>query len=293
MQGRSLQEGRAGTMTAAQVLTPEQALEYYGDMVVRTAFGLVKNMADAEDMAQDVFLTLVQRQPAFESPEHQKAWLLRATINRCKSHFRSAWQRRTEGLDETLPAFTPEESGVLEAVAALPMKYRQVVYLHYIEGYSTAEIARLLDRSQNTVLSQLLTRGEADLPVFAQTRAWLDVYFSGREPDVTPPLLTGNASPFRRRVWEILRGIPYGQTVTYGEIARQLAHETGRGVSAQAVGGAVGHNPISLIIPCHRVVGANGRLTGYAGGLDKKIALLRLEGVDTSAFPESGTGPAL
>ena len=162
MQGRSLQEGRAGTMTAAQVLTPEQALEYYGDMVVRTAFGVVKNMADAEDMAQDVFLTLVQRQPAFESPEHQKAWLLRATINRCKSHFRSAWQRRTEGLDETLPAFTPEESGVLEAVAALPMKYRQVVYLHYIEGYSTAEIARLLDRSQNTVLSQL-SRARAKL----------------------------------------------------------------------------------------------------------------------------------
>ena len=134
---------------------------------------------------------------------------------------------------------------------------------------------------------------EADLPVFAQTRAWLDVYFSGREPDVTPPLLTGSVSPFRRRVWEILRMIPYGQTVTYGGIARQLARETGRGVSAQAVGGAVGHNPISLMIPCHRVVGANGRLTGYAGGLDKKIALLRLEGVDTSAFPESGTGPAL
>ena len=161
MQDRSLQEGRAGTMTAAQVLTPEQALEYYGDMVVRTAFGLVKNMADAEDMAQDVFLTLVQRQPAFESPEHQKAWLLRATINRCKSHFRSAWIRRSAPLDEHLSTpFTPAENTVLDAVAALPMKYRQVIYLHYIEGYSTAEIAALLDSKQNTVLSQL-SRGRA------------------------------------------------------------------------------------------------------------------------------------
>lgn len=157
------EERRAGTVTAARVLTPEEALEYYGDMVLRTAFSLVKNPADAEDMAQEVFLTLVQRQPAFESPEHQKAWLLRATINRCKSHFRSAWQRRTEGLDETLAApFTPAESGVLAAVEALPLKYRQVVYLHYIEGYSTGEIARLLGRSQNTVLSQL-SRARAKL----------------------------------------------------------------------------------------------------------------------------------
>ena len=150
-------------MTAAQVLAPDQALEYYGDMVLRTAFGLVKNLADAEDVAQEVFLTLVQRQPAFESPEQHKAWVLRASINRCKSHFRRAWQRRTEGLDENLTApFTPAESGVLEAVAALPMKYRQVVYLHYIEGYSTGEIARLLGRSQNTVLSQL-SRARAKL----------------------------------------------------------------------------------------------------------------------------------
>lgn len=132
---------------------------------------------------------------------------------------------------------------------------------------------------------------ESDLPVLAQARAWLDVYFSGREPDFTPPLLTGSVSPFRRRVWEILLTIPYGQTVTYGGIARQMECETGRGVSAQAVGGAVGHNPVSLIIPCHRVVGTNGSLTGYAGGVEKKIALLKLEGVDVSGFsiPRSGT----
>lgn len=150
-------------MAAAAVLSAEQALEYYGDMVLRTAFGLVKNQADAEDMAQDVFLALVQKAPAFESAEHQKAWLLRATINRCKSHFRSAWQRHSAPLDDTLAQpFTPEEEGVLDAVRALPMKYRQVVYLHYIEGYSTGEIARLLGLNQNTVLSQL-SRARAQL----------------------------------------------------------------------------------------------------------------------------------
>ncbi len=137
-------------------LTPQQAVERYGDMVLRAAFGLVKNQQDAEDIAQEVFLTLVRTAPAFESAEHQKAWLLRCTINRCKSHFRSAWYRHTAPLEETLASpFTPQENTVLDAVAALPLKYRQVIYLHYIEGYSTAEIAQLLDIKQNTVLSQL------------------------------------------------------------------------------------------------------------------------------------------
>lgn len=146
---------------AQQVLTPEQAVEFYGPLVLRTAFGLVKNMQDAEDIAQEVFLSLFKNAPPFEGPEHQKAWLLRCAINRCKSHFRSAWQRRTTALDETLSTpFTPEETGVVEAVAKLPLKYRQVIYLYYVEGYSTAELARLLELNQNTVLSQL-ARGRA------------------------------------------------------------------------------------------------------------------------------------
>ena len=150
------------TMVRA-VLTPEQAVEVYGALVLRTAFGLVKNMADAEDIAQEVFLNLVKTEPSFESAEHQKAWLLRCTINRCKSHFRSVWQRRTDPLDETLPSpFTPEENTVLDAVAGLPLKYRQVIQLHDIEGYSTAEIAEILQIKQNTVLSQL-ARGRAIL----------------------------------------------------------------------------------------------------------------------------------
>ena len=109
------------------------------------------------------------------------------------------------------------------------------------------------------------------LPVFDETRRWLDIFFSGREPDFTPPLsLSG--TPFQQRVWKELLTIPYSQTVTYGELARRLGCR-----SAQAVGGAVSRNPISIIVPCHRVVGADGSLTGYAGGLDCKRALLELE----------------
>ena len=119
---------------------------------------------------------------------------------------------------------------------------------------------------------------EAEAPVFDQADRWLALYFSGREPDFTPPLRL-KGTPFRMAVWDALLAIPYGQTVTYGEIARHLAEKTGaKAVSAQAVGGAVGHNPISLIVPCHRVVGADGSLTGYAGGLERKRRLLALEG---------------
>ncbi len=117
------------------------------------------------------------------------------------------------------------------------------------------------------------------LPIFKDTCRWLDIYFSGKEPSFTPPIAM-RTTPFRKQVWEILLQIPYGHTMTYGEIADKIAKEKGiKKMSAQAVGGAVGHNSISLIIPCHRVVGANGKLTGYAGGLDKKIYLLKLEGV--------------
>ena len=128
-------------------------------------------------------------------------------------------------------------------------------------------------------------------PILAEAKRWLDIYFAGKEPDFTPPLhLIG--SDFRQAVWNILLSIPYGRTMTYGQIAKQLAKNTGIDkMSAQAVGGAVGHNPISIIVPCHRVVGTNGSLTGYAGGLDKKIALLKLEKADTARFfrPKKGT----
>ncbi len=119
---------------------------------------------------------------------------------------------------------------------------------------------------------------EEALPIFKDTCRWLDAYFSGKEPSFTPPIQM-RTTPFRKQVWEIMRQIPYGHTMTYGEIADKIVKEKGiKKMSAQAVGGAVGHNSISLIIPCHRVVGANGKLTGYAGGLDKKIYLLKLEG---------------
>lgn len=119
------------------------------------------------------------------------------------------------------------------------------------------------------------------LPVFEETCRWLDAYFSGREPGFTPPLAM-HASPFRKAVWEILRTIPYGKTMTYGEIAKRITGKKGIArMSARAVGGAVGHNPISLIIPCHRVVGTDGSLTGYAGGIDRKVSLLRMEGAKT------------
>lgn len=125
--------------------------------------------------------------------------------------------------------------------------------------------------------------------VLAETKRWLDVYFSGEEPDFTPSLNPAG-SEFRQSVWRFLLDIPYGQKTTYGAIADQLAKQRGVAkVSAQAVGGAVGHNEISIIIPCHRVVGANGNLTGYGSGLNNKIKLLQLEGVDTSRyFPPMG-----
>ena len=116
-----------------------------------------KNKEDAEDIAQEVFISYVKAKPAFESAEHEKAWLLRVTINRCKSFFRSAWQRKTTGLEDDFPdtPFTPDETAVVEAVNRLPKKYRQVIYLYYIEGYATGEIAAILEMPQNTVLSQL------------------------------------------------------------------------------------------------------------------------------------------
>lgn len=132
---------------------------------------------------------------------------------------------------------------------------------------------------------------EKILPVFEETKKWLDIYFSGKAPDFTPPLEM-QATPFRKAVCEIMLTIPFGQTMTYGEIANIIAKQRGIAkMSAQAVGGAVGHNPISIIIPCHRVIGANGNLTGYGGGIEKKIQLLTLEKTDMSGLfvPKKGT----
>ena len=125
---------------------------------------------------------------------------------------------------------------------------------------------------------------ERETPVLLAAKRWLDIYFTGKEPDFLPELHP-IGSAFRQSVWEILLQIPYGKTTTYGEIARQLAEKQKLPrMSAQAVGGAVGHNAISIMIPCHRVVGTNGSLTGYAGGIDKKRKLLELEGGDMTGF---------
>ena len=132
---------------------------------------------------------------------------------------------------------------------------------------------------------------EKMLPVFEQADQWLDIYFSGKAPEFTPPLAM-KTTEFRKAVWDIMLSIPYGKTMTYGEIADRIAKQKGlQRMSAQAVGGAVGHNSISLIIPCHRVVGTNGSLTGYAGGVGKKVKLLELEGVDMDKLfvPTKGT----
>lgn len=126
------------------------------------------------------------------------------------------------------------------------------------------------------------TNGEVkELPIFLETCRWLDLYFSGNEPYFTPEYKISNLTPFRKAVSDIMKTIPYGQTLTYNDIAKIIAKRRGvEKMSAQAVGGAVGWNPICIIIPCHRVIGANGNLTGYGGGLNNKIELLRLEGIE-------------
>ena len=129
------------------------------------------------------------------------------------------------------------------------------------------------------VKSQSVVEPNNALPIFKDVSRWLDIYFSGREPDFTPNYRIDNATPFRKDVLEILNRIPFGKLLTYGEIAKSIAEKNGLAkMSAQAVGGAVGWNPIGIIVPCHRVVGANNKLTGYGGGIENKIALLRLEG---------------
>lgn len=134
---------------------------------------------------------------------------------------------------------------------------------------------------------------EKEIPLFETAKHWLDIYFSGQEPDFSVPLhFTG--TDFQNEVWEILCTIPFGHTMTYGKIAEKIAKKRKLPhMSAQAVGGAVGHNPISIIVPCHRVVGTNGSLTGYAGGIDKKVKLLTLEKTDMTSFSVPKKGSAL
>lgn len=126
---------------------------------------------------------------------------------------------------------------------------------------------------------------EKDLPIFKETSRWLDVYFSGKNPDFTPKYEVLNMTPFREKVIKIMEKIPYGKTITYNDIATEIAKQLGiKKMSAQAVGGAVGWNPICIIVPCHRVVGVNGNLTGYGSGLKNKVELLKLEHNDISKF---------
>ena len=175
-----------------------------------------------------------------------------------------------------------------------------------VTGYYTSPLGEILLAADERGLTGLWLEGqksdraglpaaheERRTPILAEAARWLDVYFSGQEPDFLPPLHP-IGSPFRRAVWDLLLQIPYGQTTTYGALARQLAAQQGRAaMSAQAVGGAVGHNEISILIPCHRVVGTNGSLTGYAGGVDKKERLLTLEGVDMRDLFRPAKGTAL
>ena len=131
-----------------------------------------------------------------------------------------------------------------------------------------------------------------DMAILGAAKKWLDRYFAGKKPKISELPLAPIGGEFRQVVWKILCEIPYGEVITYGCIAKKIAEKMGKGsMSGQAVGGAVGHNPISIIVPCHRVVGSDGSLTGYAGGLERKVQLLRLEGVDMSRLyvPKKGT----
>ena len=130
-----------------------------------------------------------------------------------------------------------------------------------------------------TVMEKIIEKD--DLLLFSSAKNWLDRYFSGEKPAISELPLAPKGGTFRKAVWDILCKIPYGEVTTYGEIAKEMAAKMNKDhMSSQAIGGAVGHNPISIIVPCHRVVGASGSLTGYAGGINKKIMLLEHEGVD-------------
>ncbi len=161
--------------------------------------------------------------------------------------------------------------------------------------YSDGEnLTNLFFENSKDALKNQEKGDEKNLPIFEDTCKWLDIYFSGKTPNFTPKYKINNLTPFRKEVIDIMNKIEFGKTTTYGEIADIIAH--GKGIekmSAQAVGGAVGWNPICIIIPCHRVVGSNNSLTGYGGGIQNKLHLLELEGVDTSKFSIPTKGTAL
>ena len=145
-------------------MNDEEVLEKYGKMVIRIAFTNVRNMSDAQDIAQNVFLTMLTKKPRFESEEHKKAWLIRATINRCKNHVKSLWFSRTEPLPDTLDYLPEEESDVLAAVLSLPKNYRTAIHLYYYEGYTINEIAALL-RKKPATIGTWLSRGRKALKI--------------------------------------------------------------------------------------------------------------------------------
>ncbi|MEB7039622.1 methylated-DNA--[protein]-cysteine S-methyltransferase [Staphylococcus gallinarum] len=177
--------------------------------------------------------------------------------------------------------------------------------MHY-KTYYESPIGRIALTSDGTNLTGLWlpnhkdfeqqyneTLREAELPVFDKVSNWLNDYFSGNNPEINFPLAP-EGTEFRKRVWNLLLKIPYGETVTYGDIAQDIARQLGKEkMSSQAVGGAVGSNPISIIIPCHRVVGKDGNLTGYGGGIDTKIALFKIEQMNMANYyrPKFSTKP--
>ena len=191
--------------------------------------------------------------------------------------------------DSLIPCYKPLYFSGFFMFIDLKKKIRWMIILQYVWKYNSpiGEILMSADRegltglwfkNQKYFASKLKGEySEKNLKIFEKTAEWLDIYFNGENPGFTPYLHL-NGTPFQMTVWEILRQIPYGNTVTYKEIACQIVRQRGiTQMSAQAVGGAVGRNPISIIIPCHRVVGSDGNLTGYAGGIDKKSYLLSLE----------------
>ena len=188
------------------------------------------------------------------------------------------------------------------------VRWKKRNIMKYYSTYYESPVGRIMLGANDKALVGLWIEGQkyfgdtadgefveiSDSPVFSTVRKWLDAYFAGEKPAMTRLALAPTGGEFRQCVWQILCEIPYGEHITYGEIARIVATRMNRkSMSSQAVGGAVGRNPISIIIPCHRVVGSDGSLTGYAGGISTKIRLLELEGVDLSGFYVPAKGTAL
>ena len=153
-------------------------------------------------------------------------------------------------------------------------------YGRYVMAAEDGALTGVWLEGQKYFPSDLPAPSGEEAEIFARARRWLDAYFAGKQPEVSALPIAPKGSDFAQSVWQLLLEISYGQTVTYGQLAKRLAEQRGLAhMSAQAVGGAVGHNPISVIIPCHRVLWAKNQLTGYAGGLEVKTFLLKLEGV--------------